>query len=451
MKLLDKKVMKLMETTGKIEAIAVRQNKQDFLIGVYSINEILKFTKYTRRLIVSYDEEDEPIYNEQIQRNIENPRVQKIADFLINDPDATFPTNIVLHIPIEVIDEYIVDERNRVSITLNPKVFSELKKENGNIFISIIDGQHRVKGIEIAIERLKNEIDFLIKNLRSNKSESLEEKLIFYQDRLNDLLNIQLVVTFFIDKTLEYQAMIFSTINRTQKRVSQSLVYSLFGLDTDDTPQKTALEIVLRLNGHKNSPFYKRIKLYGASYSKNDTPPLSQATMVKSIVNLISENLRESENDRYKKRKELQNRNPSSTRFLPFRKYYANDRDSLISDIMFFYFYEVKNIFQGLWDFEENNKPTNILHTTVGYESLLKILVDILKEERNIEKLNYEMSKTIFRDKYLKFIQDMDISNINRYSFNQRGKKYFYLDMSLRIFPPTNNDDSRLIELKNLE
>ena len=298
-----------METTGKIEAIAVRQNKQDFLIGVYSIQEILKFTKYTKRLIVSYDDDGEPIYNEQIQRDIENPRVQKIADFLINDPDATFPTNIVLHIPFEVIDEYSVDGNNRVSIALNPKVFSELKKENGDIYISIIDGQHRVKGIEIAIDRLKNEIDFLIRNLRNNKNSSLEEKLVFYQDRLNDLLNIQLVVTFFIDKTLEYQAMIFSTINRTQKRVSQSLVYSLFGLDTDDTPQKTALEIVLRLNGHKNSPFYKRIKLYGASYSRNITPPLSQATMVKSIVNLISENLRESENDRYKKRKELSNRN----------------------------------------------------------------------------------------------------------------------------------------------
>ncbi|WP_165852282.1 DGQHR domain-containing protein [Chryseobacterium pennae] len=440
-----------METTGKIEAIAVRQNKQDFLIGVYSIQEILKFTKYTRRLIVSYDEDGEPIYNEQIQRNIENPRVQKIADFLINDPDATFPTNIVLHIPIEVIDEYLVDEKNRVSITLNPKVFSELKKEDGNIFISIIDGQHRVKGIEIAIQRLRNEIDFLIKNLRINMSNSLENKLMFFQDRLNDLLNIQLVVTFFIDKTLEYQAMIFSTINRTQKRVSQSLVYSLFGLDTDDTPQKTALEIVLRLNGHKKSPFYKRIKLYGASYSKNDTPPLSQATMVKSIVNLISENLRESENDRYKKRKELLNRNSSSNRFLPFRKYYASDRDSLISDIMFFYFYEIKNIFEGLWDFEGNNMPTNILHTTIGYESLLKILVDILKEEKNIEQLNYEISKTIFRDKYLKYIQDIDISNVNRYSFNQRGKKYFYLDMSLKIFPPEDLADLRLKELRTLE
>ena len=440
-----------METTGKIEAIAVRQNKQDFLIGVYSIQEILKFTKYTKRLIVSYDDDGEPIYNEQIQRDIENPRVQKIADFLINDPDATFPTNIVLHIPFEVIDEYSVDGNNRVSIALNPKVFSELKKENGDIYISIIDGQHRVKGIEIAIDRLKNEIDFLIRNLRNNKNSSLEEKLVFYQDRLNDLLNIQLVVTFFIDKTLEYQAMIFSTINRTQKRVSQSLVYSLFGLDTDDTPQKTALEIVLRLNGHKNSPFYKRIKLYGASYSRNITPPLSQATMVKSIVNLISENLRESENDRYKKRKELSNRNSNSSKFLPFRKYYVNDNDSVISDILFFYFYEIKNTFINQWDLDQTNTPTNILHTTVGYESLLKILVDILKEEQNIDKLNYEISKILFRDKYLKSIQNLDISNVNRYSFNQRGKKYFYLDMSLKIFPPKSNDDPRLIELENLE
>ncbi len=339
-----------MGMSGNIEAIAVRQNKQDFLIGVYSIRDIFRFTKYTERLIVGYDENEEPIYNDQIQRRIENSRVQKIADFLINDPDATFPTNIVLHIPAEVIDEYVVDEKGRVDIILNQKVFTEIEKKNGDVFISIIDGQHRIRGIEIAIERLKNEIDILIKHLRSSKNKSLEEKLEYYQNRLDDLLNIQLVVTFFIDKTLEYQAMIFSTINRTQKRVSQSLVYSLFGLDTDDTPQKTALEIVLRLNGHKKSPFYKRIKLYGASYSKNDTPPLSQATMVKSIVNLISESLRESENDRYKKRKDLLKRSSSSKKFLPFRKYYANNEDSLISDILFYYFNEIREVFNGYWD-----------------------------------------------------------------------------------------------------
>ncbi|QHI36738.1 hypothetical protein IMCC3317_21080 [Kordia antarctica] len=446
--------MEAIENSGLINAIPVRQNKQDFLIGVYSIENILKFTKYTERLITGYDEQEEPIYNKQIQRNIENSRVQKIADFLVNDPDATFPTNIVLHIPDEVIEEYIVND-DRVKVIIDKKVFEEIKKDKGDVFISIIDGQHRVRGIEVAITRLKSDLNTLIKTLRIKESQNLREKLNFYQGRLDDLLKIELVVTFFIDKTLEYQAMIFSTINRTQKRVSQSLVYSLFGLDTDDTPQKTALEIVLSLNGHKNSPFYKRIKLYGGSYSKNNTPPLSQATMVKSIVGLISENLRQSENDRYKKRKELFDRSSGSLKPLPFRKYYANDNDSGISDIMFFYFNEVKNTFIDdgifLWDFEEHNKPSNILHTTIGYQALMNILVEILLKEEKLRELSYKVANEIFYEKYLKHIKHLDITNTNKYSFNQRGKKYFELEMSIAIWSPRSQDDKRLIELNKLK
>ncbi|WP_405571145.1 DGQHR domain-containing protein [Winogradskyella sp. Asnod2-B02-A] len=437
-----------------IDAIPVRQNKQDFLIGVYSIDNIFKFTKYTKRLIVGYDEQEEPIYNKQIQRNIENSRVQKIADFLINDPDATFPTNIVLHIPAEVIKEYVVDN-DRVKVFLDSKVQDEIEKVNGDVFISIIDGQHRIRGIEVAIERLKLDIDSLLKTLQKGGDKTLREKLEYYKGRLSDLLKIELVVTFFIDKTLEYQAMIFSTINRTQKRVSQSLVYSLFGLDTDDTPQKTALEIVLRLNGHNNSPFYKRIKLYGGSYDKNYTPPLSQAAMVKSIVSLISENLRESENDRYKKRKELLTRSVGSQKPLPFRKYYAKDDDAIISDILFYFFHEVKETFStddySLWEFEENNIPSNILHTTLGYQALLKILVEILSKEINLPDLDYKESKKFFYNKYLIKIKNIDVTDTNKYSFNQRGKKYFELEMSLSIWPQLNSDDKRVIALQKLK
>ena len=46
----------------------VEQNQQDFVLGVFSIGQILKFTKYTQRLIVSYDEDNKPIYNKEIQR-----------------------------------------------------------------------------------------------------------------------------------------------------------------------------------------------------------------------------------------------------------------------------------------------------------------------------------------------------------------------------------------------
>ncbi|MFV8282571.1 DGQHR domain-containing protein [Christiangramia marina] len=437
-----------------IKALAVKQNKQDFLISVYSIENIFSLTRYTERLITGYDEKDEPIYNEQIQRKIEKSRAHKIADFLINDPDATFPTNIVLHIPKEVIKSY-EEVEDRVFIELDEKVFSEMEKKGGDVFISIIDGQHRIRGIELAIERLKGEIEVLIKTLRGKANSDLEEKLKYYKERLHDLLNIELVVTFFIDKTLEYQAMIFSTINRTQKRVSQSLVYSLFGLDTDDTPQKTALEIVLSLNGHPKSPFYKRIKLYGGSYGKNNNPPLSQATMVRSIINLISESLRESENDRYRSRKDLEKRSSGSNKDLPFRKYYATDRDYFISDILFYFFNEVRNTFtkdgEFLWDFDDSNTPTNILHTTVGYYALLDILTEILNEEKFSEKLDYAKAHEVFYEKYLSKIKDLKVTDNNRYSFNQRGKKYFQLDMSLAIWPPQRTDDKRLVELRKLE
>lgn len=435
-----------------ITGIPVIQNKQDFVIGVFSIRKIFKFTKYTSRLIVGFDENEEPIYNDHIQREVENLRVEKIADFLINDPDATFPTNIVLHIPREAIEKQ--DEKNNlVELFFKDKVFEEVKTDR-NIYVTIIDGQHRIRGVEVAIERLKTQIEALNKLLLTSKNKELETKFKYYQDRLNDLLNIELVVSFFIDKTLEYQAMIFSTINRTQKRVSQSLVYSLFGLDTDDTPQKTSLQIVLSLNGHKNSPFYKRIKLYGGSYSKDNSPPLSQATMVRSIVNLISENLRESENDRYRSRKELTKRNLGSERNLPFRLFYAKNQDDKISDIFFYYFKSVEEVFKNAagksyWNFsEETKKPENIFQTTVGYEILLKILVEILEENKGNEVADNKKF-TI----YLKRAKDLKISDITRYSFNNRGKRILYLDLSLSIWPPDylkNPKDGREKEVSEL-
>lgn len=88
-----------------IKGFPVRQNGQDFIIGKASIRDILQYTRYTERLIIGYDEEEKPIYNEHVQRTVEPSRVNKIADFLINDPEATFPTNIVLGLPLNIIQE----------------------------------------------------------------------------------------------------------------------------------------------------------------------------------------------------------------------------------------------------------------------------------------------------------------------------------------------------------
>lgn len=436
-----------------IYGFPIIQNQQDFIIGKFSISQIFKFTKYTSRILNSFDENGKPIYNDQIQREIENPRANKIADFLIEDPEATFPTNIVLHIPKEAIEEQ-KEHQKLIEIKIRQEVFDELNKKNGDVYITVIDGQHRIRGIEIALERIKSDIEILRQTLvKSPNNTDLNEKLSARLQRLKDLENIELVVSFFIDKTIEYQAMIFSTINRTQKRVSQSLVYDLFGLDLDDTPQKTAIQAIIALNGHKNSPFYNRIKFYGGDYSVDASPPLSQATMAKSIVSLISENLRESERDRYRKRSELKNRTSGSIKFLPFRKFYANNEDSSISDTLFYFFNAVKGIFKNnngvsFWDFTSSNlKPTNILQTTVGYEALLNILVDILETVGSNEFNSIDDFIP-----YLEKCKNIDFGNTNLYTFNNRGKKILYLTMSLAIFPPNlnNSKDKRKQDLSEL-
>jgi DGQHR domain-containing protein len=434
-----------------IKGIPVIQNKQDFIIGVFPIKDVLRFTKYTQRLITGFDEDEKPIYNNQIQRFVEKSRVEKIADFLTKDPDATFPTNLVLHIPACIIEEQTVDN-GYIKLIINEKVIDEIKKEDGDVYITIIDGQHRIRGIEVAIERLEKEIDSAVRTNRQSSSKSITEKLDFSVQRLDDLRNINLVVSFFIDKTLEYQAMIFSTINRTQKKVSADLVSSLFGLDTRDTPQKTALQVVLSLNGHPHSPFYKRIKLYGGNYSKIISPPLSQATMVKSITSLISENLREAEIDRYKGRKELLKRTSNSIKELPFRKYYATNRDNLFSDILFYYFTAVKETFTknnlSLWNYNNRNKPTNILQTSVGYEALVRILVDILSEPQFSEQC---INKDYFNN-YLLKAKELDFENQQIFPFSTKGKNILYLSLSLKIWKnlETEVTDDRQSRLKEL-
>lgn len=414
-----------------VRGFLVSQNGQDFIIGKAKIEEVLRYTKYTERLIVGYDDDEIPIYNNHVQRKVDKSRVEKIADFLINDETATFPTNVVLGIPQNIIASQTVDNDGIVSIIFDNKVVEEVEKAtkgdaDADIYVTIIDGQHRIRGIEVAIDRLRAKI-----------AQGQDDKTQYWQEKLNNLLNIELVISCFIDKTLEYQAMIFSTINRTQKRVSQDLVYSLFGLSTDDSPYKTALEVVLALNGHKKSPFYKRIKLYGGNYDKTDCPPLSQATMVKSIVALISTTLRESENDKYKARKEL--RTWKSSKTLPFRLFYANNEDSKIADCMFYFFSSVRKYFSEQWEYNGQTKPTNILQSTVGYEALMKIMVDIL--ERN--KINDFFANCF--DSYIDKIKDLDVENVLNFPMSTSGKKIFYNKMFIELFP----DDPTVADKKN--
>lgn len=437
-----------MITDNIISAKLIKQNNQQFLLGSFSIRQILSFTRYTHRLIVGYDDDNFPIYNNEIQRKTEPSRVEKIADFLINDPDALFPTNIVLAVPESVILNIDNETDTDVKLTLDDVVFREVARPNGDIHLTIIDGQHRIRGIERAIERLESDIKSIQQILSSGGANlDLKSKSDYFGMRLQKLRDIELMVSFFIAPTLEFQAMIFSTINRTQKSVPQSLVFELFGLTAGDSPQKTSLQTVLSLNSYERSPFFNRIKLHGGRYERNQSPPLTQAGMVKSIIDLISANARSAENDRFKQRKELLK---GITSELYFRRYYAINQDDRISDIMFAYFTAVKTVFidqrqTSFWEFEETNKANNVLQTTVGYHALLLLLRDILLELEEEEK-----DKISSYERYLTKARSLNFADARRYPFTGRTKRVLYFDISLKIWPAINQDDERTVKLAEL-
>jgi len=422
-----------MNMENQIVARRVVQNNQEFLLGVFKFSQFQNFSRYTERIIVGYksvEDEDQiyddqtqivPVYNAQIQRKTNNAKVERIADFLINDPTAMFPTNIVLAIPQQVIDNKTLDASGDMTITLNSIVKEELQKADGFVFLTIVDGQHRIKGIERAIERIKFDINDPGKVDDINKNKAI----------LDRLLNLELVVTFFIDPILEYQAMIFSIINKTQTKVPENLVFSLFGLTQEDTPQKTSLEVVLALNGLEKSPFYNRIKLVGGNYKRGEDVPLSQATMVKSILFNISRNQRESEIERTKKRASLSN-NPYN---LPFRPYYAQNNDRMIVRIMYSFFSAARETFKtanGSYFWDSGSTPeTNVLQTNVGYQALMRLLIDLLPNIPEAEK-----------DKKATYVTYLSrINNINwldngpekRYPFTSKSIKILYDDMKLGI------------------
>lgn len=420
-----------------IKGFPVSQNGQDFIIGKAPIGEVLKYTMYTERLIIAYDEEEKPIYNKHVQRKVDASRTRQIAKFLLSDKEAIFPTNIVLNIPINIIEKQ-EEKDGIISLTLVDNVAEQIEKarregsDKADIFVTIIDGQHRIRGIEVAIEELVKQI--------SKASDLAEKETLKFQ--LNNLLRMELVVSFFIDKDLEFQAMTFSTINRTQRRVSQDLVYELFGLTSDDSPQKTALEVALALNAHPKSPFYRRIKLYGGTYTKDDSRPLSQAAMIKSIIKGICTSVQSAETERYKKRKDFQVNNVSKS--MPFRRFYAENRDDLISDCMFYYFNSIRNEFGQFWNYDGQSNPQNILQSTVGYEALMSLLAEIIQKE-SISTFDKETF-----DNYVRKLKDIKFNDIETYPMTTKGKNILYNTMSLAVFPSEDPNDERKRKLQEL-
>ncbi len=249
---------------------------------------------------------------EAVQRDLSPKRVNEIKDYC-SDPDATFPTPIIISI------------YKKADIQINNGYFEF--DENSKIG-QIIDGQHRIEGI-----------------LKSNKSTEFELPIVFMFNLIE-----------------EEKAYVFSIINSKQTRVSMSLIYDLFELSKHRSPQKTCHEIARAMNMESNSPFYNRLKMLGKKEDNQELASLSQGTFVKYLLNLISK--KPDEDLRILKINGKLKRIPS----LSLRDYFIEEQDHIIQKIVYNNFKALSIVFPKEW-----NDPKNyILSKTTGFGAVIK-------------------------------------------------------------------------------
>lgn len=275
---------------------------------------------------------------EGVQREMSQSRIKEIGSYC-SDPDAVFPTPIVISIDKGASVE--IDEVNQ-EITLPDDV----------VVGDVIDGQHRLWGIQRSI----------------------------FIDHFN------LPVVFMFDMTIEEKAYVFSTINSNQKKVNSSLIYDLFDVSTLRSPKRTVHYISRLMNSLDESPFCKRLKMLGKKEKSQENATLSQGTFAKSILMLISQN---PDNDArlIKNGEDL----PSDSN-LCFRQYFIEDRDDVILKILLNCFNALKEVFMEEWE----NPNNNILWKTTGFRAVIYALPDLYKKGIREKSLTKEFFKSCF-------------------------------------------------------
>ena len=347
----------------------VTQPIGDFFVGVIPSDILCEITYTDTRRI------DERLIERHagLNRPVNPARVKEISEY-VQLADATFPNSVIIAIDSENI---VAQDDHSLTIRLAPDV------------AKIIDGQHRISGLQSARPS-----------------------------------NFELVVAIFVDLEIEDQATIFSTINLKQARVDKSLVYDLFDLATERSPQKTCHEIAKSLNFDELSPFYKRIKLLGRNPKLGDgtvlyKAPLSQAAFVKYLLPMISENP-ERDRDLLRRDQPIHCADNSVDRGIIFCEYFSRDEDATIVRILTNYFNAVREVFPREW--EEFDNP---LSRTIGYGALMRLF-------QNVLYVRGKKRKTFKAEYFRRYLETMSGNlefSFDRYHPAGSGETNLYRDM----------------------
>ena len=346
----------------KIIVAKVSQPIGDFYVGrmdartlnAISYTEIRKFEEGKQKSIAG------------IQRERSDHRVKQIEKY-VNLDYATFPTSIIIAVDpecveIEPCEKYMP---NTYLLTLSP--FGDPNEED-HIALEkiafIIDGQHRVAGLEA----------------------------------LNPDNEFDVNVSIFIGASDADKAEIFARVNQAQTKVNQSLVVDLASYFEERGPVKFAHEIVLALNDDEEGPLHDKVKRLGkAEPGKGHIQTLAQASVVKPIVDYITSDP-ESERNRKYRGLFARRREPEAWREHIFQPFYDEDDDTGVFLCLSNYFSAVRARWPSSWD-NPSAQTGLILNRTTGYAALMRLLREVYV--RNCNKggiLTVESCTAVFEE-----------------------------------------------------
>lgn len=271
----------------KVEKLEQLVNK-NILVGKLNIIQLVDIIRYTSRKSSEIDPFDENVNkfstNEDMlhyQRVKNSDRAYDIKLFFLKNisnkynyernrisPLGTFPSSIIISLKTnddfknaKEYEEYLSNEDEKL------KEYSFI--DNENLFIPkskqalIVDGQHRIAGLELLLEET-NRNDIKLK--KSNKTDFQLNKINFPPlDFIREnILKFEFIVTFLLDFDPYEQAEIFATVNFNQVKVNKSFYYDIFGSSIrGKSVEKLLHDIVSHLNYKNGSPLYKKVKMLG--------------------------------------------------------------------------------------------------------------------------------------------------------------------------------------------
>lgn len=285
-----------------------------------------------------------------IQRERNEGRINEIKRY-VDLEYATFPTSVIISVPPDCVElEPYCKDDDKMTATVFNMTLKPFGKRGDEDYVPldriafIIDGQHRVAGLE---------------GLREGK-------------------NFDVNVSIFIGASDADKAEIFARVNQAQTKVNPSLVVDLASYYDERGPIKFAHEIILAMNHDENGPFYDKVKRLGkAETGKGFVQTLAQATVVEPVVDYITPDPEGDRNKRYKGIFSSKRPQNSWQRHI-FQPFYDDDNDGAVFLCLTNYFNAVKARWPRSWD----NAPVgSILNRTTGYLALMKFLRHVYLSE----------------------------------------------------------------------